>query len=264
MLDSFPDIIRWPTGNRIQEVVQGFSNVLVRGARHIPDVIGAIDGTLIKIAAPRDNGPRYIDRKNHHSLNVLAVCDHIGRFTYLYAGEVGSVHDARVLRRSHLWKGIRANPARFFPGDTHLLGDAGYMMQNFLLTPYRHTEAGRDPTKRVFNKVHSSMRLTIEQAFGKWKNRWTILKSEIRMLSLERIVKTIIVTAILHNICSTQGDEWDEYFVQDPEAVNINYEDDQQPANERGIGRDREEQNSRLRGEQKRTRYANALFNLRN
>src|SRR5262249_11434065 len=123
--DCFPDVIKWPMGNRVAEVAAGFANRLARGPIYIDNVIGAIDGSLFKIATPDEYGPRYIDRKGDHSLNVLLICDYEEKFAYIYAGEPGSVHDTRVLRHSPLWQKIEAGESvRYFPDGTHLLGDS--------------------------------------------------------------------------------------------------------------------------------------------
>ena len=48
-------------------------------------------------------------------------------FTEVLAGWPGSVHDSRVLSDSVLWN----TSAPKFPGDTHLLGDGGYLLQRY-------------------------------------------------------------------------------------------------------------------------------------
>lgn len=45
-------------------------------------------------------------------------------FLDIVAGWPGSVHDSRVLRNSGLYQ----TAATKFPGDTHLLGDGGYLL----------------------------------------------------------------------------------------------------------------------------------------
>lgn len=44
--------------------IAGFSNVL-----------GAVDGILIPIIAPKDNEPEYVCRKGFHAINVQVVAD---------------------------------------------------------------------------------------------------------------------------------------------------------------------------------------------
>ena len=41
----------------------------------VPNVLGAVDGTLIKILAPSKNEQSYVCRKGFHALNVQAVAD---------------------------------------------------------------------------------------------------------------------------------------------------------------------------------------------
>ncbi|XP_033724492.1 putative nuclease HARBI1 [Pecten maximus] len=40
-----------------------------------PSVIGAVDGTHIRIQAPHQDEPSYVNRKGYHSINVQGVCD---------------------------------------------------------------------------------------------------------------------------------------------------------------------------------------------
>ena len=44
-----------------------------------PCAIGCVDGTHIRITAPSENEPDYVNRKGYHSINVQAICDHRGK-----------------------------------------------------------------------------------------------------------------------------------------------------------------------------------------
>jgi hypothetical protein len=88
-----------------------------------PNVLGAIDGTLISIKAPRNYEKLYVSRKGGHSSNVLAVavCDPTLRFSYVVAKYPGSSND------SFIWANCILRQ-RFQRGDTQdewLLGDSG-------------------------------------------------------------------------------------------------------------------------------------------
>ena len=124
-----------------------------------------IFGCHIPISAPRFCPENYVNRKGWHSVNLQAVCSHDLKFIDCYAGWPGSVHDARVLRNSPLFMDATADPNLLFPGDKHILGDLGYPLADWLLTPCRDnghlTEAEHN-----YNFVHSSTRMVIERAFG--------------------------------------------------------------------------------------------------
>ena len=49
----------------------------------IPNVIGAVDGTLIPIIAPSEAEEVYVCRKGYHAINVQAVVDHEMRYIIL-------------------------------------------------------------------------------------------------------------------------------------------------------------------------------------
>jgi len=68
-----PQYIVWPTGNKIPEIVFGFSSI-----SSFPDTIGAIDGTHINIPAPKENAEAYVNRKGRHSIQLQVI------FKYFY------------------------------------------------------------------------------------------------------------------------------------------------------------------------------------
>lgn len=61
-------IIKWPTGERVDEVWAGFENT-----SGFPKIIGAIDGTHINIPAPNKYPESYVNRKGHHSIQVCLM-----------------------------------------------------------------------------------------------------------------------------------------------------------------------------------------------
>lgn len=63
--DLAPHFIRWPTAEEANEVHAGFAR-----NRGFPQVLGAIDGTHIRIAAPAENHEAYINRKGFHSIQL--------------------------------------------------------------------------------------------------------------------------------------------------------------------------------------------------
>ena len=69
----------------------------------LPNVVGAIDGTRIKIKTPVENGPDYFSRYQDHDIVVQGVVDGNSVFLDVEAGYPGSMHDARVLRNSAIY-----------------------------------------------------------------------------------------------------------------------------------------------------------------
>ncbi|XP_069109344.1 putative nuclease HARBI1 [Argopecten irradians] len=158
-----------------------------------PGVIGAIDGTHIRILRPSINEPEFVNRKNFHSINVQIVVDANSRILDLVARWPGSAHDARILRESGL---ARIFEARMVPVKCHLLGDSGYPCKNWLLTPYLNPLPGQQTR---YNSAHKTTRCIVERAIGQWKRRFHVLHGEIR-LRPERVCKLITACGILHNI----------------------------------------------------------------
>lgn len=107
MTSIFKNVIKWPTEDNIENIIHGFT--CLKPWPYLDKVIGAIDGSHIKINPCVEHSDKYINRKKFYSLVLLGVVDANEKFTYVYTGEPGSVHDSRVLRRSSLWEQIILN-----------------------------------------------------------------------------------------------------------------------------------------------------------
>ena len=201
--------IVWPTGADRGTVVRAF-----REKRGFPGEVGAIDGSHIPIKAPQEHPQTYVNRKGYHSVILQAVCREDLRFIDCFAGWPGSCHDSRVLKNSDLWdNGLN------LCGPNHLIGDGGFPVRRWLLTPYRdngHLTA----VKRHYNFCLSSTRQVIERAFSLLKGRFRKLQM-IDVNTVQRAVELCIVCCCFHNICILENDELGEYFNDDNNNANL-------------------------------------------
>ncbi|CAD6225791.1 GSCOCG00005728001-RA-CDS [Cotesia congregata] len=61
-----------------------------------PNLLGAIDGTHIRNAQPKEHHASYINRKGFHSIKTQLVCDQKLKIIHAYCRQTGSAHDARI------------------------------------------------------------------------------------------------------------------------------------------------------------------------
>ncbi|CAG2185824.1 HARBI1 [Mytilus edulis] len=183
------EFVKWPRRDAEKNKIKA-GNYRIGG---FPNVIGAIDGTHIRIQAPTTDEASYVNRKGYHSINVQAVCDADGKFTNINTSWPGNAHDAHIFRTSQVCTHMERTP-NWESGI--LLGDSGYPCRPFIMTPYARP-ANEDQTR--FNRHHARTRCVIERTFGRWKRRFHVLHSEIRMKP-EKACIIIMACAILHNI----------------------------------------------------------------
>lgn len=67
---------------------------------NLPNVIGAIDCTHIRIKAPSHDAFPFLNRKNYHSINAQLICDAKCALLNVVARWPGGTHDSFILRRS--------------------------------------------------------------------------------------------------------------------------------------------------------------------
>ncbi|XP_036347987.1 putative nuclease HARBI1 [Rhagoletis pomonella] len=104
----------------------------------------------------------------------MLVCDSHLRIRFIDATHPGVCHDAFIWNITSLRFEMEQNYLQTH-NKVWLLGDAGYPLEPWLLTPYRTPESGSAQAK--FNEVHTRCRNIIERRNGVLKNRWRCLLS---------------------------------------------------------------------------------------
>ena len=163
-----------------------------------PKVIGAVDGSLIPIRGPNRDEHLYVCHKGFHALNVMAVCNAQLSFTNFVCRWHGSVHDSAVFNASHLQVHMEGGGGK----NGWLLGDRGYGIQPYLMTPLRPDHVTTVSQTR-YQKAHTKTRNMIERAFGLWKIRFRCLDHSGGALQFQpnHCCTIITATAVLHNMC---------------------------------------------------------------
>ncbi|OXA40695.1 putative nuclease HARBI1 [Folsomia candida] len=128
-------LIHFPSFQEADKVQQEFYKIA-----GFPGVIGSIDCTHIHIISPGgDDAELFRNRKGRFSVNVQATCDASLCFTNVVARWYGSAHDSRIFENSLLFDDLQNGRS---PGL--LVGDGGYPLLPFLLTPF---EPPRTPSE---------------------------------------------------------------------------------------------------------------------
>ena len=83
------------------------------------------------------------------------------KFTDVYSGYPGSVHDARVFRNSDLFLEANRDLESLFGNQEYIIGDKGYPLMNWCITPFTRRRILSEKQK-FFNVRHASCRAVIE------------------------------------------------------------------------------------------------------
>ena len=165
---------------------------------NFPNVIGCIDGMQIKIQAPTKNEHEFVNSRGKHSINVEIVCDFDLRIINCVVRNPGSVHDARMLRESSVWRDFERQPPLL---DGLILGDSAYPLRQWLMTPFLNPQTRQE---RHYNAVFVSTRSTVERCIGVLKRRFHCLHSELRHTP-NRACRIITACLVLHNMAVDLG-----------------------------------------------------------
>lgn len=196
----FKNKIQWPDREQAFINMEEFKQYC-----DLPGVIGAIDGTHFSIAKPTHFAEDfYYFKTNGYSIVCQAVVNKRKQFLDVFVGLPGSLNDVRVLRRSGLYnrrarngnliKGLPISDEGFPP---YLLGDKGYPLLQYIMTPHR--EGRLTILEQLYNRKHKRGRSVVEHTFGVLKQTFRELmkKSELHVTFLPDVV---MACCYLHNI----------------------------------------------------------------
>ena len=181
ILLKFSQLIRFPTN--LNQVKRDFEAKF-----NMPGIIRCIDCVHVKIkSTSREVGEIFHNRKGYFSINVQAVCGPDYMFYDAVIRWQGSAHDARIFEWSALYDRLET---RQLTGI--LLGDSGYPLLPFCLTPYRNPVTVQQNRKKL---------IIIDKKMYFFQTR------EVRLKSTEPLLKLISCTFIVHNICQAHHDD---------------------------------------------------------
>jgi hypothetical protein len=215
IIKQFPKSIIFPKGDELLHVLQGYEE-----RWEFPMCAGAIDGTHIPILAPSESHVEYVNRKGFHSILMQAVVDCNYLYRDVVIGWPGSVHDARVLSNSAIFRA--GNERQLFPHDRvkeicgkdippFLVGDPAYPLLPWLIKGYPRNNASEN--QRKFNYKLSRARMTVENTFGRWKGRFPRFRKQVDM-EVASLIDVVHASCIFHNICELKKNEflpnWEE------------------------------------------------------
>ncbi|XP_066587897.1 uncharacterized protein [Prorops nasuta] len=174
---------------------------------NLPNCIGAIDGKHIRIRCPPNSGSLYFNYKKYYSIVLMAISDHVYRFTLVDIGGYGGNSDGGIFNESNIGINLINNnlnlpqneiklPNSSLRTSTYFIADDAFKLSKRIMKPYSGTNLSYD--KRIFNYRISRARLTVESAFGILSNKWRICHT---VMSVLPETADIIVTAsvCLHN-----------------------------------------------------------------
>ncbi|XP_040072436.2 putative nuclease HARBI1 [Ixodes scapularis] len=179
-------ILWWPNEAEAAEVQQQFFEVA-----GFPSVVGAVDGTHIRIQGPSDHEEAYVNRHGYHSINVQLVVDAAYQIRHVVARWPGSANDSKIFKKSAL--SVKLSNGTY---DGLLLGDSGYACEPWLMTPFLVPSSSPE---EEYNKAHITTRCIVERTIGQLKRRFNCLHAELRMLP-KRCCDIVVACCILHNL----------------------------------------------------------------
>ncbi|XP_032690439.1 putative nuclease HARBI1 isoform X1 [Odontomachus brunneus] len=160
--------------------------------------IGAIDCTYINIKGPIQHEEAYVNHWGDHTINTQVICDPDLKILNVNARYPGARHDAYIWSNSPV---RRIMERKFNNGErnTWLIGDDGYSLEPWLMTPLKHEQP--NTSRFQYNEELCSARCCVERLFGTWKAIFRCLSAQRRLMyEPDMAGKIVNACAVLHNI----------------------------------------------------------------
>lgn len=217
----YREFIKIPAGRRrLVETTQAFEELT-----SLPNICGAIDGTLVKIHSLPDgiNPSTYRCHHGYPAVNVQLIADHKKIFWDVCVKAPGGFDDATHLRDSLLYNRLMTGDivwdkvmnVRGHNVRPYIVGDLGYPLLSFLLNPFTWKRTGT-PAQNEFDEALLKGRKVVEEAIGLLKGRWKILQD--LNVGLNHAPQTIVACCVLHNLCQIAREPEPELWKEPEES----------------------------------------------
>ncbi|XP_066583778.1 uncharacterized protein [Prorops nasuta] len=208
---------------------------------NLPNCVGSIDGKHIRLRAPPNSGSLYYNYKKYYSIVLMAIADHLYRFTLVDIGAFGGMNDAGIFNGSNIGINL-TNETLNLPKEqmplpnsenktsAYFVADDAFKLSHRIMKPYSKHNLTYD--EKIFNYRISRARRTVESAFGILSNKWRIFHTAITILP-ETADLIVSASVCLHNyiLKEEQIDGYKSYskesnyrLVQHPPWVEISNE----------------------------------------
>ena len=191
------------------------TNTLVERFNHLrpnafPGVIGAVDGSHIRIDTPCHNPADYYCYKKFKSIILLAIAGPDCECLWFNVGFPGKAGDARVFRESGLQDFVCS-----LNGNKHLIGDGAFPLSLGLMKPYDFEGATEE--QELFNFKLSSSRMVIECFFGHLKSRFRCLLKGLPFRSIGACCTMVSACVLLNNyiLFNSNDDDYNVFLDDD-------------------------------------------------
>ncbi|CAI9107778.1 OLC1v1007217C1 [Oldenlandia corymbosa var. corymbosa] len=203
--------LTWPSSNRMEKIKSAFE-----ASFGLLNCCGAIDATHIVMTLPAvQTSDDWCDQAKNFSMYVQGIVDNEMRFLDIVTGWPGGMTVSRLLKFSGIFKlcesGDRMNGIvkRSSDGGSvreYIVGDVGYPLLPWLITPYEEDNNDLSDAMMNFNKMHEATKSVALRAFSQLKGSWRILNKVMWRPDKRKLPSIVLVCCLLHNIIIDCGD----------------------------------------------------------
>jgi hypothetical protein len=213
----------WPHTSKMERVTRKFDKV-----HGLPNCCGVVHLVRIKL------GRRKYSLEGEEGVLMQAVLDPDMRFTNIWlCRPSGSMNQSSILHDSDFFKDcekgtwLNGNKLKLSDGSEvgeYIIGDSGYPLRPWLLTPYQlgYNLSGFH-SKVEFNRRHSKATTTAMRAVARWSDTWKCLQGKGWHPNNElEVYHTINACCQLHNIVIDMEEEGADKHCGHEEVSYIN------------------------------------------
>lgn len=181
----------------IKPRLERYADAIYAKTNALDNCVGHIDGTVLGIARPNEQGLQevvYNGHKRKHALKFQAITAPDGLFLHCYGPMEGRRHDWTLYVRSNM--DAQLESAMYHDAREYCIyGDSGYNARWFLECPFQGADLNAN--QRAFNAAMAESRVTVEWAFKEVKCYWTTVDFKRKMRLKESPIGALYQAAVV-------------------------------------------------------------------